>query len=403
MAGTEKLVGEVVDDRYEIEALLGRGGMGAVYRARHVVTGRRVAIKWLHEEDEQRRTRFLREARAMARVDHPNVVPVHDVGSHGRAIYFVMDLLRGETLRGFVKKGGISAEEAIARLMPALVGVEAAHRAGVLHRDLKPDNLFVCCDRDGTPYDTRVLDFGVAKLQEEHQSLTLTGAVVGTPKYMAPEQVREEDLDERADLFSLGLMLYELLVGRVPYKAQAINALLIEIGAGVPDVRDHGVEIADDLADVVNRAVAVVREDRYDSVAAFARALEGFAAEEVRFQEPRDAHRASIPMETLREITPEITETRVERRRKDDEGLAATQSLELPPRRPRYSFVQFAVLMLLVTAVSLIVWASQREEVETEVMGEVGVEVEAEAEAGPETGAEAGAGTGRETGAEDVA
>ncbi|MEZ4340558.1 MAG: serine/threonine-protein kinase, partial [Sandaracinaceae bacterium] len=166
MGSAEAKVGELVDGKYELESLLGKGGMGAVYRARHVVTGRRVAIKWLLEDDEDRRRRFLREARAMGRLEHPNVVQVFDVSEHQGEIFLVMEYLEGKCLRDCIPEGGLPPDEAIALLLPAFSGVAAAHQAGILHRDLKPENLFVCCDRDGTPYDTKVLDFGLAKAAE---------------------------------------------------------------------------------------------------------------------------------------------------------------------------------------------------------------------------------------------
>ena len=259
MASASAKLGDLVGGKYELEKMLGQGAMGAVYRARHRLTGRRVAIKFLLDHDDpSRRRRFMREAQALGRLSHPNVIQVIDVGEEGGAIYLVMELLHGKPLTDFVAEGGIGAAEAIALLMPALSGVAAAHQAGILHRDLKPDNMFVCCDRDGVPYDTKVLDFGLAKADDEERAkLTQSGSIVGTPRYMAPEQLKEEKVDARSDIFALGLILYELLTGRMPYRSKSLNALLIEIlttDHGSPV--EHRADLDPKLGDVVQRALS---------------------------------------------------------------------------------------------------------------------------------------------------
>ncbi len=293
MRPSEPQPGELVADKYVIERELGRGGMGVVYRARHRITDRVVALKWLLEDDPQRRERFLREARAMGRLAHPNVVGVLDVGEHEGATFLVMDYLEGKSLREVLDAGRCETAQAIRYLMPALSGVAAAHQAGLLHRDLKPENLFVLCDHDGTPYDTTVLDFGVAKpFGQDHgqASLTHSGAIVGTPRYMAPEQLGEEtELDPRCDLYSLGIILYELLTGELPYRAKSLNALLLEILTGdVRSPKELNDSLPEELCEVVLKALARKREDRFEDVAAFARALEPFG--EVRFEAPRNVH-----------------------------------------------------------------------------------------------------------------
>ncbi|MEC7524236.1 MAG: protein kinase [Myxococcota bacterium] len=290
MAGHEPEVGDVVGQKYVIEALLGRGGMGAVFRASHQITGRRVALKWLLEDDAERRERFLREARAMGRLAHPNVVGVLDVGEHEGAIFLVMEHLDGKPLRDFVREGGVPAAEAVGLVMPALMGVAAAHQAGILHRDLKPENLFVCCDRDGTPFDTKVLDFGVAKRVKDDVGLTRSGTIVGTPKYMAPEQIGEEDdVDQRADVYALGLIVFELSAGKMPYRATSLNALLLEIMTSeLPPLGDVLPDAPPGYVEVLERALAKAPADRFEDVASFARALEPFG--EARFEPPRRVH-----------------------------------------------------------------------------------------------------------------
>jgi serine/threonine-protein kinase len=184
-------LGNVVADRYRLERFLGEGGMGAVWAARHVVTGKTVALKVLKGGSEEHRRRFVQEARVAAAIRHPNVVDVHDVLAlpDGRPV-LVMDLLEGEPLSEAIeRRGRYSLEELGPIMLQVLAGIGAAHAAGVVHRDLKPENVFLCGDT------VKVLDFGIAKLTaltsaiQHTAALTQTGSVLGTPMYMAPEQV----------------------------------------------------------------------------------------------------------------------------------------------------------------------------------------------------------------------
>ncbi|MCB9593810.1 MAG: protein kinase [Sandaracinaceae bacterium] len=310
-SSAETKVGELVDGKYELEALLGKGGMGAVYRARHAVTGRRVAIKWLLEDDEERRRRFLREARAMGRLSHPNVAQIFDVCEHEGEIFLVMEYLEGGSLRDFIPPGGMPPDEAIGLLLPAFQGVAAAHQAGILHRDLKPENLFVCCDRDGTPYDMKVLDFGLAKAAEAQadSKLTHSGSIVGTPRYMSPEQLEEKDVDERADVFALGLILYECLLGDLPYRSQSLNALLLEIlTADHPSPTELKDEIPEELGAIVKKAIERAPENRFASVIELAQAIEPFT--KANFQVPRQVHLAEID-DRSGGLTPRMDDERI--------------------------------------------------------------------------------------------
>ena len=292
--GTCPGVGELVGKRYEVDKQLGEGGMGTVFRARHRLTGRRVAIKWVPDADATTRKRLLREARSMGRLSHPNVVAVLDAGEQGDAVYLVMECLEGKNLRAFVGRHALEPGEAVDLLMPAFAGVAAAHQAAILHRDLKPENLFVCTDRDGSAYDTKVLDFGVAKVlsaDTQDTSLTHRGMIVGTPKYMAPEQISPEPrLDERTDVYALGLILYEMLAGRLPYASTGLRKMVSEIEAGnLAPLRSQRADLPEALCDVVMRALATDPNDRFADVAEFAQALEPFAASR-KFEPPRQAH-----------------------------------------------------------------------------------------------------------------
>lgn len=219
--------GTVIADKYELEGLLGEGGMGAVYQATNLAIGRRVAIKILHAAVADRddvRQRFELEARAAAVISHPGIVDVLDMGQTADGEPFiVMEHLEGVTLRSIVKElKALTPEQAVAVLAPVLEALAAAHRAGVIHRDVKPANIFVCA----RPQVVKLLDFGVSRFGRS-TGLTLSGGAVGTPRYMAPEQVLGEgDLGPEADLYSVGAVLFSLLSGRLPHGSGSDMALL---------------------------------------------------------------------------------------------------------------------------------------------------------------------------------
>lgn len=219
--------GTLIAGKYELEGLLGEGGMGAVYQATNLSIGRRVAIKILHAavaDREDVRQRFELEARAAAVISHPGIVDVLDMGQTDEGEPFiVMEHLEGMTLRSLVKEfKALTAEQAVGVMLPVLEALSAAHRAGVIHRDVKPANIFVCA----RPQVVKLLDFGVSRFGPS-SGLTHAGAAVGTPRYMAPEQVLgESDLGPEADLYSVGAVLYFLLSGKLPHGSGSDMALL---------------------------------------------------------------------------------------------------------------------------------------------------------------------------------
>jgi non-specific serine/threonine protein kinase len=288
--------GELVDGRYTIEAPIGAGGMGEVYRARQLALDRTVAIKVLPpaaSADAERR--FEREARAIARLRHPHVVTVHDLGRAPEVgAYLVMEYVDGRSLRAELRReGALPVAEAIALVRQVCNGVQAAHEAGVIHRDLKPENVLL--EGASERVIAKVADFGIAKLATAGvEALTRTGAIMGTGAYMSPEQCRGEPLDARSDVYALGCILYELLTGRPPFRAESLLVLLqmhqhaepAPLGALRPDVLEE-------LARVVARALAKAREERWQTAADLERALGRVAARSGASEIP-DAWTATI-------------------------------------------------------------------------------------------------------------
>jgi serine/threonine protein kinase len=279
-------LGSVIADKYRIEELIARGGMGAVYMATHLVSGKKVALKWMLPALGQvpgAKERFVREACATARIEHPNVIDIYDVGNDRGSVYLVMELLRGETLAEYLQRTPqVSAADAVGLLMPALRGVAAAHAHHVIHRDLKPDNIFLSRSVEGEPREPRVLDFGISKVSDGDDarlSLTRSGAVMGTPYYMSPEQVRgANQVDERGDIYAFGVILYEMLTGQRPFEAETYNQLILKIATEDPaPMLELNPYIDRRLAAVIERAMARDPNHRFSSIEELALALEPFS------------------------------------------------------------------------------------------------------------------------------
>ena len=248
----DTIVGQVALDRYLIEATLGSGGMGTVYRARHVAIGRQVAIKILHDHlvsDPAMVERFEREAALVGKLDHKNVVTVLDIGetpSHQKMM--VLELVRGETLAELIaREGPLDRARVIAIVRQLLEGLEHAHAAGLIHRDLKPENVIIEHDDHGAEMP-KIVDFGIAVLREDFFSdrrLTATGIVLGTPEFMAPEQAKGAELDARCDLFALGMIMYVMLAGQLPFDGTGIEVAIANLSKNPPPIatRSPGVVV----------------------------------------------------------------------------------------------------------------------------------------------------------------
>jgi predicted Ser/Thr protein kinase/GAF domain-containing protein len=254
-------VPRVVENKYRLEQLLGRGGMGAVYRARDMRLDRLVALKVVRAEllgDVEARKRFRREAQIVARLQHPSIVSVYDYGTlQDGGAYIVMELVRGEDLRHVLQREGRLDSQRTLRILTAVcAAIEAAHREGVLHRDLKPENILL----PGGSGDAKVLDFGVAKVIENEPVessasssdaptfMTAAGMLIGTPAYMAPEQFQGAPPDTRTDVFSLGVIAYEMLTGELPFGRGSLGEVVLAQARGVPPMKDGHVPAATERA-----------------------------------------------------------------------------------------------------------------------------------------------------------
>jgi len=241
----DPLVGRTLDEKYRLDERLGTGGMGTVYRATHLLIDRPVAIKVLNSryvEDEAAQVRFRREARAAGRLQHVNAVTVTDFGSTTDGlVYIVMELLEGYTLRDVLaREAPLDVARAVSIMLQISSAVAAAHAAGIIHRDLKPANIFIVQRKDAPPF-VKVLDFGIAKLaaealddDDDPQTLTQVGAMIGTPRYMSPEQCDGAHLTPAADVYSLGIILYEMLTGTTPFNGTSPLAIALKHSSQPP-------------------------------------------------------------------------------------------------------------------------------------------------------------------------
>jgi serine/threonine-protein kinase len=281
--GNPGLVGKTLDGRYEVTERLGEGAMSAVYRAKQP-DGPDVAIKVLHEElgdDTKLRERFEREARALFALQHPHVLEVYDFGIVDGAPYLVMELLQGATLDVVYEDEPPPVDTALELARQILNGLSLAHAQGVLHRDLKTENVFVTRDAAGRPV-AKLLDFGLVKFVDEDRwgesgALTTMGSVFGTPAYMAPEQVTGQGADARSDVYAAGVILFELITGLWPFmEEERLDMFRAHLGKPVPLLGETrpDLTVSDALENLVQRALAKRPADRFQDAGEMLRALE---------------------------------------------------------------------------------------------------------------------------------
>ena len=256
------MIGTVLSDRYRLEAKLGSGGMSTVYLARDTTLDRPVAVKVMHREMSEQADqleRFRQEARAVAKLSHPNVVAVIDAGEDGGHPYIVFEYVEGETLKQRINRvGALDPQEALAYAIEIARGLTVAHARSMVHRDIKPQNVLI--DAEGR---AKLTDFGISR-QLEEDGMTATGRVLGTTDYVAPEQAMGHPVDQRSDIYSLGVVLYEMLIGQVPFHADSqVGVAMKHVNEELPDVQTRRPEVSAAAALVVERATAKDPRERY--------------------------------------------------------------------------------------------------------------------------------------------
>lgn len=251
---------------YQIKEQLGQGGMGAVYKVFDPILERQVALKVIlpgYEFTASQIERFTREAKAIARIKHPNIVAIHEIGEYPRH-YFTMDLIEGENLSQILEQGSLPVQEAIELTCKIASGLAAAHEKGIVHRDLKPSNIMVDSSRE-----PHLMDFGLAKLDSEEAQITRTGDVLGTPEFMAPEQIDPSlgTIDQVSDVYALGVILYQLLTGATPFNGTPIRVMWQKLNSPIQPPRSLNPALSPDLEAICLKAIAKLKKDRYPSAA----------------------------------------------------------------------------------------------------------------------------------------
>jgi serine/threonine-protein kinase len=273
------MVGEVLADRYELEELVGTGGMSSVFRAHDRLLDRKVALKVLHQQysdDDDYVERFRREARSVAALSHPNIVTVIDRGEHEDRQFIVFEYVEGENLKRLIERRGPAPVATALQLgMEIARGLSFAHQQGLVHRDVKPQNVLL--NGDGS---AKVTDFGIARSLDVQHGMTQTGTVLGTSDYIAPEQAQGQRVDEHTDVYSLGVVLYELLTSEVPFPGENFVAVAMRhINEPPPPIRDKRPDVPPRVEAAVQKAMAKRPEDRFATMAEFCQELEACLAE----------------------------------------------------------------------------------------------------------------------------
>ena len=284
---SDPLIGETLAGKYSIEELIKTGGMGSVYRGKHVLMDKRVAIKVLRPSlavDNDVVVRFSREAKAASRISHPHAVNVTDFGeSENGVVFLVMEYLDGQTLKEVIKQDGAMSLERTVEIVRQVAGaLDAAHEQGVIHRDLKSDNIMLS-QTNGSDW-AKVLDFGIAKIQQPEGvrdvDITAANLVIGTPQYMSPEQCSQSGpIDKRSDVYSFGIIVYEMLAGRVPFTGESPTVIMMkQVQDEPPPISEFRPDLPTAVAQLISRALAKNPDDRFQSAGDLAKALaEGVA------------------------------------------------------------------------------------------------------------------------------
>lgn len=325
----DKYLGTCLDDRYEIVEVIGAGGMAVVYKAIDQRLNRFVAVKILRDElarDEEFRARFQIEAQAVAMLSHPNIVSVYDVSHTAGVEYIVMELIEGVTLMQYMqKKGALSWKEAAHFSTQIAKALEHAHSKGIVHRDIKPQNIMIL--RDGT---IKVADFGIAALESAQEQRS--DQTVGSVHYIAPEQARGETPDTRSDIYSLGVVMYEMLTGQMPYDGETAEQIALKHIAGVAvPPRQLNAEIPEELERIALKAMNADIRERYQSASELLTDLEEFRKQQAALGrdsgEEYEDYEGVIPDVRPIGTTGEMSQAKYARRRKRSRKVSIMLSL----------------------------------------------------------------------------
>jgi len=307
-AQSNSLVGSLLGKDYKVLDQIGAGGMAVVYLVEHQTLLKRFAAKVLspeHASNDEARARFTQEAHAASHLDHENIVTISDFGTTpDNRPFYVMELLRGQTLADRLEDGPMKIEDVVAVSVPVARALAHAHAEGVIHRDVKPENVFLVQRSQGR-WAVKVLDFGIAKVTS-NPALTKMGQALGSPMFMAPEACRGDDVDQRADLYSFGILLYVMLTGRVPFQDESLlKVLQMQVSSPVPPLRQFNAEVSPEIEAVVLRALAKNPDDRYPSMDALLMDLqavlpEGSDSVLIQAQFGKSAHDTPFPGQSLR-------------------------------------------------------------------------------------------------------
>lgn len=308
---------------YQIIAPMGQGGMATIYKAYHARLDRTVAIKMMHQaflEDQNFLSRFEREAQIVAKLEHPNIVPVYDFADYEGQPYLVMKYIEGQTLKALNDRAGLSADDVLRVMQPIADALDYAHRQGVLHRDIKPSNIIL--GTDGTIYLT---DFGLARLAQLGQSTLSTDLLVGTPNYISPEQAMgTKDIDSRTDLYSLGVVLYELVVGRVPFSADTPFAVIHDhIYTPLPAPSSINPNINPEVEAVLVKALSKKPAERYNTATEMIAAFRHAADSQTQGAKPSERETLLIDAQEMKRVSAPPRPTPEYRDRFDDEQVVA--------------------------------------------------------------------------------
>jgi serine/threonine-protein kinase len=343
-------MGVVLDGRYQVEKKLGEGGMGVVYLATHVIIGKRYALKVLRGDmasEKEVAERFTQEARAAAAIGNEHIIEITDFGrAPDGAPYFVMELLDGHELNELLKQNPqLEVNRCLRILAQCCDALAAAHSAGIIHRDLKPENIFLVT-RSGNPDFVKILDFGIAKVARESGRLTRTGMIFGTPQYMSPEQAAGTSIDARTDIYSLGIIMYEMLCGKVPFEADTFMGVLTKhlYEEPIPPARlVPAVKVPSAVEAVLLKAIAKKPDRRYSSMADMAldvRAVLDGKTPTIVYDQMRDLGESTLPPPSPAEIV-------------GNRKARVHESDDLVPPRPKWPL--FAGIGAAVVVVGLLV------------------------------------------------